>query len=539
MGRAALVAGVANLLGRLSGLLREVVFAAFFGAGMAADAFNAAYRVPNLFRELLAEGTLANVYVPLFAETTEQEGLERAWRLANAMLGLLLLVLGLVTALFLVAAEPFVYLVAAGFAETEGKVALATWLVRLLAPFLAGLSIASLFGGMLNVRGRFFLPAIAPAVLNVFVIAACVLGERWQTLTGTHPIGAVAVGATLSGLVTAGIQYPALRRQGFRFRPTFRWHPGLGRVLKFAGAALVGIVVVQFNLLVETQLASRLGDGPVSWLIYGFRLVQLPQTVVSGSVAVAGLASLSVFMARGEEREANRTVYRALELNSLLVVPAAVGLFVLAQPLVELFYQRGAFRPSDAAATASILEMYAIATVGICTYRVLLPVFFALKDPWLPMKLSLVIMAAKVPVALWLMELYGVDGLPLSHAVTVSFEVLIMLLVLRGRLGGWAPGFMGQHLRIALAAAAMGVAVQALLPWTEGARVLLVCGVGAVVYGVLVLLLGVREARPFARRVVDKIRRRPPPPPPGGLPPGAPPVPPPFPPAGPPPGQGR
>lgn len=533
MGRAALAAGVANLIGRLSGLLREVVFAAFFGAGVAADAFNAAYRVPNLFRELLAEGTLANVYVPLFAETTEREGLERAWRLANAMLGLLLLVLGLVTTLFLLAAEPFVFLVAAGFAETEGKVELATWLVRLLAPFLAGLSIASLFGGMLNVRGRFFLPALAPAVLNVFVIAACVLGEQWQALTGTPPIGAVAVGATLSGLVTAGIQYPALRREGFRFRPSLRWHPGLGRVLKFAGAALVGIVVVQFNLLVETQLASRLGDGPVSWLIYGFRLVQLPQTVVSGSVAVAGLASLSLFLARDEEREASRTIYRALELNSLLVVPSAVGLFVLAQPLVELFYQRGAFRPSDAAATASILQMYAVATVGICTYRVLLPVFFALKDPWLPMKLSLLVMAAKIPVALWLMDLYGVDGLPLSHAVTVSFEVLIMLWVLRGRLSGWAPGFVGQHLRIGVAAAVMGAAVHALLPWTAGGLVLLVCGVGAVIYGALVLALGVREARPFARKVADKLLRRgPPPPPPGGLPPGAPPEPPPFPPPG-------
>ena len=424
-------------------------------------------------------------------------------------------------------AEPFVYLVASGFADAEGKVELATWLVRLLAPFLAGLSVASLFGGMLNVRGRFFLPAIAPAVLNVFVIAACVLGDEWQALTGTHPIGAVAVGATASGLVTAAVQYPALRRQGFRFRPKLTYHPSFGRIIKFVSAALVGIVVVQFNLLVETQHASRFGEGPVSWLIYGFRLVQLPQTVVSGSVAVAGLASLSIFLAKGETDAANRTVYRSLELNSLLVVPAAVGLWLLADPLVELFYMRGAFRPSDAAATASVLRMYALATVGICTYRVLLPVFFALKDPYLPMKISLVVMAAKLPVALALMVPFGVDGLPLSHAVTVSFEVAVLLWVLRGRLGGWVDGFWSQHLRIAVAATAMGGAVWALRPLGEGVIVLGVAGVGAGIYGVLVLLLGVREARPFARKVADKLARRPPPPPPGGLPPGAPPRPPP------------
>ena len=293
------------------------------------------------------------------------------------------------------------------------------------------------------------------------------------------------------------------------------------------GAALVSIVVVQFNLLVETQLASRFGEGPVSWLIYGFRLVQLPQTVVSGSVAVAGLASLSIFLAKGETDAANRTVYRSLELNSLLVVPAAVGLWLLADPLVELFYMRGAFRPSDAAATASVLRMYALATVGICTYRVLLPVFFALKDPYLPMKISLVVMAAKLPVALALMVPFGVDGLPLSHAVTVSFEVAVLLWVLRGRLGGWVDGFWSQHLRIAVAATAMGGAVWALRPLGEGVIVLGVAGVGAGIYGVLVLLLGVREARPFARKVADKLARRPPPPPPGGLPPGAPPRPPP------------
>jgi len=527
MGRATLVVGMANMVGRLSGLVREMVFAAFFGAGLVADAYNAAYRVPNLLRELLAEGSLSNVYVPLFAESTEKDGLKHAWALANAVLGVLLLILGLATALFYFAAEPFVLLVAAGFTEIEGKAELTAQLTRMLSPFLVGLSVASLFSGMLNVRGKFFLPALAPSFLNVFVIAACLLGEQWTALTGLPPIAAVAVGATLSGFATAAVQYPALRKEGFRFRPRLTADPALRRMAKFMGAAMVGIVVVQFNLLVETQLASRFGDGPVSWLIYGFRLVQLPQTVVSGSVAVASLAVLSLQLARNDREAARGTLTRALELNSLLVIPAAVGLYLLADPLISLFFERGAFTAADTAATAGILRMYALATVGICTYRVLLPVFFALKDPYLPMKLSLGVMASKVPVALALCYPlgFGVEGLPLSHAVTVSLEVVVMVVVLSRRVGGYADGFWSQQIRIVVAAAVMGGAVVALRPWADGFGVLLVAGAGGGLYGVLVLGLRVRETRTILR----KLLRRGPPPPPGGIPPGAPLEPPPRP----------
>jgi putative peptidoglycan lipid II flippase len=513
MGRAVLLAGLANLFGRVSGLVREVAFAAIFGAGMTADAYNAAFRIPNLLRELLAEGTLANVYVPIFAETSERDGLKAAWRLANAMLGVLLLILGAATLLFVVAAEPFVYLVASGFGEVEGKVELATWLTRILSPFLMGLSVASLLGGMLNVRGKFFLPALAPSFLNVFVIAACLGADQWEAATGTPAIGAVAVAATVSGFFTAAVQYPALRREGFRFRPRFKRHPELKRVFKFVAAALVSIVVVQFNLLVETQMASRLGDGPVSWLIYGFRLIQLPMGVVASSVAVASLASLSVFLARGDTTRARETLSRALEMNALLVVPSAVGLYLLSDPLIQLIFERGAFTPEDTAATAGILRMYAVAVIGICMYRVLLPTFFALKDPYLPMRLSLVVMAAKIPVAYGLMYTagMGVEGLPLSHAVTVSFEVVCMVVVLGRRLQGWAQGFWSQQIRICIAAAVMGVAVWFAMPWATGLGVLGVCLLGAVTYGIAASILQVRELTTLRQKVARKLL----PPPPG------------------------
>jgi putative peptidoglycan lipid II flippase len=512
MGLGALAAAAAHLLTRTSGLIRDMVFVAFFGASATADAYFAAFRVPHLFRELLAEGTLSNIFVPLFAETTQKENLDNAWRLANALLGVLLLVLGLLTLLIFVLADPLVLLVASGFdAQTH---ALATTLTRIFSPFLVGISIAALFSGMLNVRGKFFLPTLAPALLNVFIIAGCFMGEALEAQTGWPAIAAVALAASLSGLCTAAVQYPALRAAGFRFRPVIHAHPALRRVLKFVGAALVSVVVVQFNLLVEMQIASHLeGQGQITWLMMAFRLVQLPMSVVAGSVAVAAMAKISVEIAREDMGQAKLTLSRALEMTNVLVLPAAVGLYLLAEPLVHLLFERGVFTAADTAGTAGVLRMYAVAVVGICLYRVLLPVFFALKDPYLPMKLSLVVMLAKLPLAWWLvyeLEL-GVDGLPLSHAITVSLEVAAMIWVLHGRMGGFAPHFLSQHLRMAAATIAMGLAVSAVQPLLGALSPLGVlgsCVVGGLVYGTVASLLGVRTAREVLAKLVGKLRRR-------------------------------
>ncbi len=513
VGLGAMAAAAAHLLSRASGLIRDVVFTAVFGAGAAADAYFAAFRVSHLFRELLAEGTLSNIFLPLFAETTEKEGVAGAWRLANAMLGVLLVILGLVTLAIFGLAEPLVWLVASGFGPE--KTELTTTLTRVFSPFLVGISVAALFSGMLNVRGRFFLPTLAPALLNLFVIAGCLLGDELEAATGWPAITAVAAAATLSGLFTAAVQYPALRRAGYRFRPVLARHPGLGRVGRYVAAALVSTVVVQFNLLVEMQIASRLdGAGPVTWLMMAFRLVQLPMSVVAGSIAVATMARISVDVAREEMGEAKQTLSRALEMTGLLVLPSAVGLYLLAEPLVFLLFERGEFTAADTAATAGVLQMYALAVVGICLYRVLLPVFFALKDPYLPMKLSLVVMAAKLPLAWWLvypLEM-GVNGLPLSHAITVSFEVVAMLWVLQRRLGGLSPGFWSQHLRMVVAVVIMGLVVvwvHPMLGALGGFGVVLSCGVGAGVYGLAALLLGVTEAKAIQARVLGRLRREP------------------------------
>lgn len=516
IGRAAAATGAASLVSRVTGLVRDVVFAGTFGAGLAADAFFAAFRVPNLLRELLVEGTLVNVSVPLFAEADAREGRRAMWALANALLGALLVLLGLVTLLFLLGARPLVLLIASGFAEDPAKLDLATWLARLLAPLLAGLSVASLWSALLNVRGRFFLPALAPALINVATIAACLFAPQWEAWTGTPAIGAVAVATTISGLLTALVQLPALYREGYRLRPRLYRHPALGRALRFGGAALIGIAAVQINLIIETQLASRMGDGPVTWLILGFRLVQLPASVVAGSVAVAGLAGLSLHLARGEQHLAREALGRTLSLNTFLVAPMAVGIGLLAEPLARLFFERGAFTPADTLATAAVLRMYAIAALGICLHRVLLPLFFALGDPYLPMRLTVAAALLKLPVALLCTDLLGlgVAGLPLSHAILVSAEVAGLLYALSRRAGGLPPGFWRSQARTVLANLGLAAGVILLAPMADlvgGLGVLVVCGLGAVLYGGLALGLRIPEAA----MVVDRLRRRRPPPRPG------------------------
>ena len=245
----------------------------------------------------------------------------------------------------------------------------------------------------------------------------------------------------------------------------------------------------------------------------GFRVVQLPMRVVAGSVAVAAMARISVELAKDDLPQAKKTLSRAIEMTSVLVLPAAAGLYVLAEPLVHLLFERGKFTAADTAGTAGVLQMYALAVVGICLYRVLLPVFFALKDPYLPMKLSLAVMAAKVPLAWGLVYTagMGVDGLPLSHGITVSIEVIIMLWVLRARFNGFTPGFVSQHLRMGIATAIMAITLYAVHPTLEvlgPAGVLGSCAVGALAYGGVALALGVDTAREVQAKLLGKILGR-------------------------------
>ena len=505
------VVALANLISRITGLVREIVFAAAFGASAAADAFNAAFRVGNLFRELFAEGALANAFVPLYADVSEKDGEASAWDLANAFLGVLLLSVGFASLLILFFAEPLVLLLAGGFAENPDKLQLAAGLTQVLAPFVLAISVASVFMGMLNVRGRFFLPALVPVLFNGFVIAACLGKSQFESLTGLRPIYGVAVAALLGGAAQAFILLPRLRKMGYRFRPRIGNHPALKRLLKFLLPALVAISIVQINLLIETQIASREGDGPVSWLIYSFRVAHLPFSIVAGAVGVASLAGLSVLRAQGKEDEFRRGLARAINLNTFFLLPAAILLMVFPEAIVQLLFERGAFTPTDTLRTAEMLRMYGLALLGIGAHRILVPVYYTFEDPWTPMWAGLATVALKVPVALYLVYTldFGVAGLPLSHAFLVSGEIVFLMFVLNKRVPGLFSLLGRAHLQVLVASLLMGAALWPLRPHVSG-LMLVPAFVGAgIVYAVATMSLGNQDAK----SIIGKVLRGPPRPP--------------------------
>ena len=515
VGRNAAVIAAAAAVVRVSGLVREIIFANFFGAGMSTDAYNAAFRAAQFFRELLAEGSLANIYVPVFAETEQKDGLPAAWRLANAFLGLMLVVLGVITVGTFVFAEGWVYAVAWGFSEDPEKFALTATLTRILAPFLATVSLASLCMGMLNVRGRFFLPSVAPATLNFAIIIACFLKGPWEAATGTDGILLVGIASVIGGAGQFLVQIPALIKEGWRIRPSLRGHPALKKLLLFMIPAFVGVTTVQFNLLVESQLASSFGDGPISYLQYAFRLALLPNSIVAVAVGTAALAGLSTLVAAGRREDLPGAMGEAVTLTSFLVLPASVGLYVLADPVISLMYERGEFSAADAQATASVLRMYVFAIWGIGMHRVLLPCYYALGHPWYAMGVAIGTMAAKVPVALLLVYTFGLGflGLPLSHGVLVTSEVILLLWGLGSRAGGLPRRVYTDHVRMAVAAALMSALLWVLRPWSEGLMLLPVVTLAGATYFGAAHLLGLTGPSKLVRRML-----------PGGRPAGLPPT---------------
>ncbi len=495
--RDTILVSFANLLGRLTGMVSEVVMSAVFGAGKVTDAYYAAVRVPQLLRELLAEGSLQNAFVPAFSDAAEREGLDGAWRLANAFLGVLMLVLGGTALLFALGAPFFVTLVASGFESDPEKFDLTVRLTQWMSPFLMGLSLAGFVAAMLNVRGQFFLPALAQNAFNLLIIAGCLLGPQFEAATGYPAIFALALATTLSGFVQVAITLPGLLKQGYRIRPNLRGHPGLRKMLAFLGPALIGIMTVQFNFLVESNWASSYGDGPVTYLMKAFRLVQIPLAVFSGSVATTALASLAVQSARGEARALGDTLARALRLNSFLVLPSAVALGILAEPLVRLLFERGAFTAEDTAGTALMLQMYAFAVYGICFHRLGVPVYYALGNPRTPMWLSIGAMAAKIPVILLFTHGFGfgVEALPLSHAVTVTGESVLLMAGLRSRITGRGVGM--AHLKLLVAATVLGLVAFTL---RDRVHVITACVISGVAYLGVAGVLGVLELGPALRR---------------------------------------
>lgn len=477
--RSASVVGLAVFSSRILGLVREQVFAAFFGAGAANDAFVMAFRIPNLFRDLLAEGALSSAFVKTFAGKLEKDGLEPAMRLANKVMNALGLAVAALCVLGMAFAPWIVDALAPGFdgATRDLTISLSRWMF----PFLLLVALAAVAMGTLNARGVFGVPAMASTFFNAGSIVVGLLASWWfapehvgaivsSLLDGAVPprdfvqearaIFGMAVGVLAGGLLQLTCQFPALSRVGYRHRVDLDLgDPGLRDVLRLMGPAVIGAAAVQVNVFVNNNFASRLDEGAVSVLNYAFRLMQFPIGVFGVAIATATLPAISRAAARGDRDEFRATLASSLRFALFLTMPSAIGLIVLGDPILALIYERGQFGPADTARTAETLACYSLGLVGYSLIKILAPAFYALDDAKTPARISLASIAVNLALNAALVGILAERGLALSTALVATLNALFLFELLRRRAGPLRGGYLLDGIvRIGVASAALGVA---------------------------------------------------------------------------------
>ena len=433
--RAGLV-GSATMLSRVLGLVREQVMASWFGAGLASDAFNVAFRIPNLLRDLFAEGAMSSAFVPTFTEYQHAKTQDEAWAFGRQLMVTLFAVLCVLCAVGWILAPWLVRAFAPGFDQIPGKLELTIQLTRIMLPFLPLVALAAAAMGMLNANGKFAAPALAPAFLNLLMIAVgLALIPVFRSL-GQPPILAMAVGVVAGGLGQFLWQVPALYGLGFRLR--FEWprpHPGVKRVALLMVPATIGLAATQLNLLFSTLIASLLPQGSVSWLWYAFRLMQLPIGVFGVALATVSLPSLSRAAVARDMAALKTTLSATVRLVFLLTIPAAVWLAVMARPVIALLYEHGRFGSDDTLNTAGALGMYCIGLPAFAAVGVFTRTFYALGDTRTPVRASFVSVAVNITLNLLLMRPLGHFGLALATSVTSIVNLVQLSLALRASVG--------------------------------------------------------------------------------------------------------
>ena len=515
------VVAIAILCSRILGLVREMVIASLFGASRNLDAFLTAFRAPNMLRDLFAEGALSTAFVTTFAKKIQTEGDQSAWGLANKVATLTAVFMSLVVLIGVLIAPVLVSILAPGF-DAE-KAALTVTLARVMYPFILLVSLAALAMGMLNAKNVFGVPALASSFFNLGSIAGGVLLAWWLDPTfGTRALVGLALGTLIGGFLQLAVQVPSLFKVGFKLRPDFNWRdPGVKKVLQLMGPAVIAASAVQVNVLINSIFASYLQDGAVSWLNIAFRLMQLPLGIFGVAVATVTLPLISRSAAQGNTAEFSGALAHALRLVMLLTIPSAIGLIILAEPIIGLIYEHGRFTPFATSQTAGALRFYAIGLVGYSAVKVLAPAFYALDRRNLPMIVSLVSIGLNVVLS-WFLTFrmgWGHRGLALSTSLIAVTNFTILYVMMRRYAGRLETTAMAWTLAKLLAAGACLGAVcwlgaryffPAGVPQTEWWKligVLSTVSAAGLVFFVVAYLLRVTELQDMVALVKRRLRR--------------------------------
>ena len=520
LARSAGLFGLATMASRILGLVRDQVLAFYFGAGDAMDAFRVAFRVPNLVRDLFAEGAMSAAFVPTFTHELAVHGKPRAWRLASRVITALALITGGLVVAGTIVADPLIRLFASDFAEVPGKLELTVGLARIMLPFLTLVALAAVFMGMLNAMGHFFVPALSPAMFNVATIVIVVALVPLAPSIGIDAIVLVAIATLIGGLGQLVVQWGPLRREGYSYRPALDFDdPALRRVLFLMGPGTIGMAATQINVLVNTQFAAGEGTGAVSWLDYAFRLMYLPIGLFGVSIAAASTPALARLAAEADRVRMRATIGAAIGLMLVLNIPATIGLITLAVPIVALIFEHGRFTASDTLATARALQFYAIGLVAYSVVRIVSPAFYALHLSRIPVTASVISVVTNIVFNAVLVKIMGYAGLALGTSLAAIVNAAVQVLLLRRHLGGIEGAkIVVTFIKIAAAAVAMGAAAWSADYWLtrmvpdqsiafQAMRVAGAIGVGLAVLAAAAALLRVREFEEARNLVLGRLRR--------------------------------
>ncbi len=416
---------------RILGFARDILLAKIFGATGSTDAFFIAYRIPNLFRELFAEGSMSAAFVPVFTESLTKEGEEEAKRLASAVLGFLLSVLFILCVLGILFAPYIVSVIAPGFIRSPEKFSLTVKLTRLMFPFLFFISIASLAKGVLNSLKSFFVPALAPMFLNVaIIISAVYFAPRFTT-----PLVAIGLAVSVGGALQVAIQVPDLIKNRFLVLPLFFFlHPGLKKILRLLLPAVVGMGVAQINIFVSTIFVSFLSGGAATYLYYAMRFVHLPIGIFGVAMATAVLPSLSKQAAKGDNEALRDTFSFSLRLLFFMTLPAMAGLMALSEPIVYVLLQRGEFTSKATAETAYALIYYSSGLWAYVGARIAASAFYSMQDTKTPVMIAVLSVITNIVFSFILMGPLRHGGLALANAIASAVNFTVLFLLLRKRL---------------------------------------------------------------------------------------------------------
>ena len=519
--KAAGIIGLAVMCSRLLGLAREQIFAALFGGGAAMDAFTAAFRIPNLLRDLFAEGALSTAFVTTFSKAIARGGDDAAWRLANKVATLTAVALGALCIAGMVFSPQLVALMAPGF-DPE-KAALTALLTRIMFPFILLVSLAALVMGMLNSKSVFGMPAMASSFFNLgSIVGGVALGFWIDPHFGTRALIGLGVATVLGGALQLAVQLPSLARLGYRFRPDFRWRDaGVKAILLLMGPSVIAASTTLFNVLINSMFASTLGDGPIFWLSIAFRLMMLPLGLFGVALGTVTLPLLSRLVVAGQMGAFRGELAHAMRLAVLLTIPSMIGLIILADPIISVLYQHGKFTAFQTAQAAGALQLYAIGLVGYAALKVLVNAFYALDKRKTPMVVSLIAVALNLGLN-WLFTFrlgWGHRGLAFSTGCIATVNFLLLYALMRRHLNGLESRRMLVMLgKVALAGAALAAVCAASSHWlladwqtqaflTKLGALLATVVVGALVFAGCGVALHIEELKEVQGAILRRLRR--------------------------------